>query len=939
MPQVELSIRRTNSTVANVSAWYLPGDLPERWLHEISLWPVDHTKTRIVVIRDESDLQTAGALAIPPIGEFKATGYGIPYQRMRENIYLPRDGEIVPSLLDTEASELFSSDYTYIWIPGRGLTAAEQEQVYSLNELILLPPHMRTNWDRAVPGLALPNRLVAILPHQTISADDVISDGRDDIGDRATEITKLPKAPKEPMSGIVGAAGRAAVVGAALPIKGLAKFVSAVGNLIPRGGSTSGRPTRSAAKSSGIPLLSGIEDLANRLTGRVSQAIDDLRHKEIGRLLHMLDSDPDQGLRFAIPFGGGEHRGLAAPGSRLGMRNVNFSLRGLGGGGVADLWDMSWEYQQKLLAKYRELAARETRLGRHRRAAYVYAELLGDINSAASTLEEGGYFREAAVLYRDRINNAQAAAECLERGGLWNEAIEAYRDLGRHEKVGDLLTQIEQHDAALNAYHTAAKELLDQSDLLEASRIYEEKIRNVNLAIETLDSGWPNSPQAKLCIRAGFALRARIGFHHSAKDLIKSLYLDANNLSRHAEVAELLAEVHAQYTETSVCQQAASVSRQIIVDRIKLANRLDAERLVKVLAKLSPNDRLLQRDGRRFIDERFLKRATLAPVQQYLSSRSPKKLQLVDQFQLDLGGVWSAATTISDTVFAAGILDNRIVLASCDKDGNVSQNLTPWPKTPIASDASLILLGNRSPLHLFASGAQPLPTSKIFTIGEEQGAPYSVSAGTPSGHGVVWGVASGSLGQTWAVENRDDPALVCIGLTGTIVSSLSLLSASDAPWDFAITPLPMHATNDRVLIGVGSVLLSVKDGNIEELERFPSRITSISGGQPYAAPTVTISLEAGAVLLRYGFEGYVRPFATEILAPLTLLNQGNFAIAADETRIEVYECGSRKMKGLELRLRGEVEHRTGQPVAILPTQHTDRFIVVTSSGTISTYSM
>lgn len=939
MPQVELSIRRTNSTVANVSAWYLPGDFPERWLHEISLWPVDQTKTRIVVIRHEGDFQIAGALAIPPSSNFKSTGYGIPYQRIRENIYLPRDGEIFPSVLDAEASELFSDEYTYIWVPGRGLTAAEQNQVYSLSELILLPPQLQINWDRAVPGLALPNRLVAILPHQTISADDVISDGRDDIGDRADEITKLPKSPKEPMSGIVGAAGRAAALGSALPLIGLAKFASAIGNLIPRGGSRSSQPTSTAGSSSGIPLLDGIGDFANQLMGRVSQAIEDLRHKEIGRLLHMLDSDPDQGLKFAIPFGGGEHRGLASPGSRLGMRNVSFSLSRLGGGGAADLWDMSWEYQQKLLAKYRELAARETRLGRHRRAAYVYAELLGDINSAASTLEEGGYFREAAVLYRDRIKNAQAAAECLERGGLWNEAIEAYRDLGRHEKVGDLLTQIEQHDAALNAYHTAAKELLDQSDLLEASRIYEEKIRNVNLAIETLDSGWPNSPQAKLCIRAGFALRARIGFHHSARDLIKSLHLDANNLSRHAEVAELLADVHSQYTEISVCQEAASVSRQIIVDRMKLANRPDAERLVKVLAKLSPNDRLLQRDGRRYIDERFLKRAALAPVQQYLSSRSPKKLQLVDQFQLDLGGVWSAATTISDTVFVAGILDKRIVLASCDKDGNVGKNLTPWPKTPIASDASLLLLGNRSPLHIFACGELPLPMSTIFTIREEEGIPHSVSAGTPTGHGVVWGVASGALGQTWAVENRDDPALVCIGLTGTIISSLSLLSASDAPWDFAITPLPMHATNDRVLIGVGSVLLSVKDGNIEELERFPSKIISITGGQPYAAPTVTISLEAGAVLMRYGFEGHVRPFATEMLAPLTLLNQGSFAIAADENRIEVYECGSRKLKGLELSLRSEAEHQAGQPVALLPTQHSDRFIVVTSLGTISTYSL
>jgi len=271
VPQVELSLRRNTSTVVDVAAWYLPGDLPDRWLREISIWPVDHTKVRIVVIRQEDDLQIVGALVIPPTSDFSATGYAIPFRRIRENIFLPNDAELIPSILDSEASELFSGDYTYVWAPGRGLTAAEQDQVFSLRELIVLPPQLQINWDRAVPGLAFPNRLVAILPEQTFSADDVIADGRDDIGDRADEITALPKAPKEPMSGIVGAAGRAAVVGSALPLVGLAKFASAIGKLIPRGGSRSSQPTSTGGTSSGIPVLSGIGDFANKLLGRVSK--------------------------------------------------------------------------------------------------------------------------------------------------------------------------------------------------------------------------------------------------------------------------------------------------------------------------------------------------------------------------------------------------------------------------------------------------------------------------------------------------------------------------------------------------------------------------------------------------------------------------------------------------------------------------------------------
>ena len=71
----------------------------------------------------------------------------------------------------------------------------------------------------------------------------------------------------------------------------------------------------------------------------------------------------------------------------------------MGGGGPVDFWMMSPEYSQRLATIYRELANREISLGRHRRAAYILAELLGDLSAAAATLADGGHFREAAVLY------------------------------------------------------------------------------------------------------------------------------------------------------------------------------------------------------------------------------------------------------------------------------------------------------------------------------------------------------------------------------------------------------------------------------------------------------------------------------------------------------------------------------------------------------------
>ena len=928
MPQVELSLRRNSSLpTMEVAAWYLPGSSAARWLQEISLWPVDQTAIRIIVIQGESTQQPEGVLAIPPTVDFSPSGYGVPFRRLQKDIFVPVDAELFPRITAAEVAELFSGDYVYVWIPGRGLTAAEAEQVFRPSDFIDLSVESDSNWDRAVAGFAFAERLIAVFPEQTQSVEDILHDGKDDIGDRASDLPDLPKAPQEPMSGIAGKAVRAGITGVALPLRGIANMVSAIGNKLPGEGTS-------------IPGLKGLGDVADKLLNHVSKSLESVRHKEISRLLHMLDSDPDQGLKYAIPFGGGgEHRGLGAPGGRLGMRNVNFNLGQLGGGEAADYWDMSWDYQQKLISKYRDLASRETRLGRYRRAAYIYAQLLGDMSSAAATLEQGGHYREASILYRDRLNNRRAAAECLERGKLWNEAIAAYRDLNLHEKVGDLLTILEQEEAATKAYHLAAEDLLAKGDQIGAARLYEEKIGDANLALATLDSAWPHSSQAKLCLQEGFALRARLGAHASAQERVESLFDDAGRLSRHAEVADLLADVFEQYPDSNVSEESARLSKQIIVNRVKAANQRDTERFTKTLCRLTPDDRLLPRDSRRFVELQFTKRASLAPVQQFLFSRAQQKLQLVNQVSLELKGVWQTASQLSDVVLVAGVLDNRIVFAKVDATGKVEKNLTPWAKTPVSSDTHLLLFGQRSPLQFFAIGEQPLDPKRIFTLSEPDGRAFPVSAGTPPGHNIVWGATSGSMGQTWSLESRKDPALVCVGLTGTIVSTQSIPDSNNNLWGFAEIPLPMHATRDRVLLGVGNVLLSVKNQEVEELERFPSRIISMNGGRPYASPTVTVSLETGAALVRYGFQGLVRPFATEMTTPQTLLNQGSFVIAADENQIEVYESNQKKTDRFALNLTRQADHQTGKPIALLPTTKTDQFIVITNQGVVSTYSI
>jgi hypothetical protein len=96
--------------------------------------------------------------------------------------------------------------------------------------------------------------------------------------------------------------------------------------------------------------------------------------------------------------------------------------------------------------------------------AYIYVELLGNLELAASTLITGRHWREAAVLYCDRLHRPDEAVNCLQQGGLWNEAITLYEEHAEYEKAGDLYRQLDQPEQARQAYRSAVAKYLAQYD-------------------------------------------------------------------------------------------------------------------------------------------------------------------------------------------------------------------------------------------------------------------------------------------------------------------------------------------------------------------------------------------------------------------------------------------------------------------------------------------
>ncbi|QDU58346.1 hypothetical protein [Aeoliella mucimassa] len=933
MASIELTIRPRATAPLATEAWYLPGHDVGAWLAEIAAWPVEHLAIRLILIRAMEEDRIAGVVAIPPRANFVPSGWCVPLGRLAPQLYLPIDAELFPLVSRKELADLCNGDYVYVWIPGCGLTAAEPEEIVSIDELVAAPSDDGLRWSQAVEGIAFPYRLSGIFPRETPTLEEMLDQGRDDIGEQAGDLTKLPKAPNEPLSGMAGAAMRAAMLGAAIPVLGVGKMLSSLGNMLSAGGSrqAGGR----AGGAGGRSPFEGLGKFANDLMGRVSKTLEAQRNKEIGRLLHMLENDPDQGLKYALPLGlgsGNAHRGRAPAGGSLGARNVDFSLGGLRGGGPADFWDMSAEHRAQLLQKYRELAARESRLGRYRRAAYIYAELLGDLRSAASSLEQGRHFREAAVLYRERLHDAAAAATCLERGELWYEAIEAYRELGDHEKVGDLFRFIEQHEEADEAYHLAADQALAQKNLLLAARIYDEKLRDPRLAVQTLDSGWPEASQARQCVVASFSLRGRVGWHEEAIERANYLKETSAESYRLADVAELLAQVFETYPEAAVQEHSRKCSSQLVVARMRNAVPAEARKLVDVLARLAPEDRLITRDGLRFL-HRDPAPVTPTPI----ATRRPPdgRLELVKQFDLGLPAVWKSAVALDRQYVVAGRTNNRAVFARFDVEGIVEKTQEVWKRSLFPEWSTLWLLGTQSPLQFHALGEERLPVTTLFEATSDM--PSQVRAGTPRGLGNVLGTALGKTGHTWAIENRDDPSLICVDVTGHVIHTQSVLSMGNVPWSEVSLPVPMHVAGDHVVMAVGKQLFSLQQGHGELLHVLPEPVQTLSGGAPYAAPMMVATTESNVYLTRLGMDGYLRPVCYDMNNPKALLSLGGFLIAADASKIEMHELKGLKSRDRRHRKTLETNNPIGTPIAILPGEQTDQFVLVSATGKIALY--
>jgi tetratricopeptide (TPR) repeat protein len=833
----ELELRLNPDPLRPAAGWFFAGSDPQRWLEELIDCGLAELDTRLFVVgKGTEELSTMGVLAIPAKQrQLSRQPRGVACGQIADKLFLPIEAALWPPLKDSEVRDLCDLSVVFFH-PALGLSGFNNEQALRVCDLLKASPQLAGNWNLAQPSPAHSARFRGIVLADPAGMEDIFGEESEEIGSEKDEV--LPPAPGEPKQDPLSKAKRRAQ-------NFFARKVSDLLRHLPHGGQRN--------------WLNQIEDWANRQVQGISAQLEQLRNKELHRLLHLLDSDPEAGLRHAIPLNDFAHRGRGRAGARLGEHDLSFDPGHIGGGPV-DYWNIPNDLQAELTRRYRAMANREMQLGRHRRAAYIYAELLGDLASAAATLKQGGFFREAALLYEERLHNPLAAAQCLADGGLVQEALQRYEKLGRWLEVADLYERLGNAAKAQAALRIVVKQRLGSGDVVGAADLLEKRLNALDEALQLLDEAWPRSRHALQCLAAQFALLGKAGRPESALKRLHKLRREKLSGSYHQPLAGLLADVATSFPDQRVRHDSADIARVFISQLIAETSLPDskASELVRQLYRLAPNDRLLTRDGNRHLANRRAREIALRGASPVKPAPADRELKVVRTLDLPRQIEWICARANGPWFFAAGITPRHLTLLRGTWDGEF-QSLT-WNCSATAVKQGLLC----EPVN------QPGNRRVIISVAghdnlKEQFFPpdlyisRSCVAGTPDWLSCLFYPFTVADCNLWSTHVAGGKAVLsCYAVGGGLLRTIDITSdLLDGATRTSNSRLCIGHIDQGAVLALGDrLLLSRGDGPMDRVE-LPGDAKGLVPTLRHTRPGVLVLLEHGALMHWLGHENLI----------------------------------------------------------------------------------
>lgn len=909
----ELTLKHGEAPNAIAAAWFLSGEDVDRWIEELVCSGLaDMTTQLFLVSRSAKDPACAGVLVVPMRADSaQPPPRGLACRLIADRMFVPLDGVLYPPVTDSEVKSLCLLP-VYFFHPVFGLSGFDERAALRVSDLIALPEIYPGEWNSARPGVPALPALEGIVMLDPPSIDDIFGDAKEEIGSEPPEA--LPPTPGEPTESSTAKAGRRLRRIFMGGVSGAIKYM----------------PHTARSRT----WLNDVEDWANQSLRGMNAELEKMRNKEIHRLLHMFESDPEAALRHAIPMNAFAHRGTAPPSARLGSHSLNFDPRRLGGG-ASDFWNVPAQLQEILRRRYREMADREMQLGRHRRAAYIYAQLLGDLVSAANAFKRGGFFREAALLYEEHLKNPLEAARCLAEGGFLAEAIERYEKLGCWLEVAELHKRAGNPAAAENAIRRVVNERLEQGDFLGAAKLVDEKLQASEEALEMLFRAWPESRQAVNCITAAFQILARLGRHEVALEQVAKFGRETPYPSLAQPLIGMLVATAREYPHDLVRHRAADLSRILIAGQLKKTSLPIDEmgRLLTHLARLAPDDRLLSRDSNRYLADRRskeLKTRKIAPPP--LPGNKPvlhKRFELPRQIHwLQLRKEWhwfyALGVTAKRITVLRGIWEGEYQSLSWECSADVLKQGFVFEPTAEQGKALAVAPLGGPPL-----GQKRFPASdQFFNI--------ACNAGTPSwlptqgfhfamGEDSVW---SGHIANGRAILSCHDK------IRGQLLRTLDitddLLQGAKRESN---TRVSMTALANGIAVALGNRLVLTRPDGVTTKVELPGQAIRIFATIPHTRQGVAVMLQNGAVMFWVGANSYIE-LDRDIQSPIGTFVPGGPLVLISGMQAILLEVDSRGVKNVT-RLKLTCQHA----VAVSSTANPGEFAVLGDQGEVTLYRM
>jgi tetratricopeptide (TPR) repeat protein len=457
--------------------------------------------------------------------------------RLRElacGLYIPADAELVPALLDDEATGLVR-DRGLVILPGGRAVSFDRRAAVALGELLHARRRRRRVWTALPQPPRLPERIDQIVLELPEQPPESLYRSLKEQVQRPRSAQNGSEDREDPARR--GDAGQTA--GTEQTDSDAAPGAQA-GDFDPAAAAGKGSP---AATGRFIPAVGAMLHSVTAFFGTSRQAVSRLKEKfewewtDNSALIRKLvrefrEGDEAQALRRAIPFTRPDQRTVPVrvrqlPWSRA-LYNLADLLRRPARGETVPVGHAREDVTRELAQEYRKAAQRAVQQGDFRRAAYIYGLLLCDDRMAANALLRGGLHRDAAMLYLKRLNDRSAAAGAFEAAGQFDQALALYRELRQHETAGDLLRRIGEEAAAIEEYRRAAEHeaTSEPPRYLHAGHLMEEKAGRPELALQYFRMGWDQRPSASASLCA--LELARFHAHRGAIEPIRTLCDEAD---------------------------------------------------------------------------------------------------------------------------------------------------------------------------------------------------------------------------------------------------------------------------------------------------------------------------------------------------------------------------------------------------------------------------